>query len=132
MRIPKYKVYDRKFKMMFDVVEMHLGSLMIKGEKGDSGGEDYFTRGQLTKRHYNEYRYELLQYIGCQDSKGNEIYEGNIVKQDGRVIGYVAYSTDFTRYCIQMKTGRMFMPNTNKLEVIGNIYEHSHLLEETA
>lgn len=57
MRIPKYKVYDRKYKMMYDVVEMHLGSLMIKGEKGDSGGESYITRGQLTKKHYDDYRY---------------------------------------------------------------------------
>lgn len=71
----------------------------------------------------------LGQYIGAKDVNKIEIYEGDIVKSNGKlhVVSYDEYCAQFL-FCNDeedMGYGNLFI-----VEVVGNIYDNPELLEE--
>ena len=85
----------------------------------------------------------LMQFTGCHDKNGVEIYEGDILRDTDSEIYYV----DFIRGCFYLKTKYISFPhlgwtewlpmceidrlaNPVDFEVIGNIYENPGLLKE--
>lgn len=74
--------------------------------------------------------YELLRWTYLHDQKGNEIYEGDIVKQRG--MHFEVYWDIPIAGFFRKTGGRIKLTEplwAEEGEVIGNIYEHPHLLE---
>lgn len=78
-----------------------------------------------------EGRYELLQSTGLKDKNGTEIYEGDIVECYTEGLSTV----EFEHGCFGLLCNGYFEGFVNvlgKIEIVGNIYEHPHLLGEDA
>lgn len=105
------------------------------------------TAGEYTYEGKAGLPFELLEYTGLKDSKGQEIFEGNIIKTGpvkierigepfiGRVYWFERefqwWITDDTQDpIIGIDYDVTFLDNYQYFEVIGNIYEHPSLLEK--
>ena len=75
---------------------------------------------------------KVMQYTGCRDSKGVDIYEGDIIEwKEEDIIFEVKWSPEDCGYiCIRDNcAGSMNQQYIDHFEVVGNIYENPELLE---
>ena len=79
--------------------------------------------------------WEVMQYTGCKDKNGKEIYEGDIVKYDGYYVGdyWTEKGQDKVEYddgCYFGGSGELDSAaiNNKNIEIIGNIYENKDLI----
>lgn len=74
----------------------------------------------------------LMQYTGLKDKNSVEIYEGDIVKHPLGIIAEIIYdeSGAFVAHYKHANAIRFeYLTFIKSCEIIGNIYEHPHLLE---
>lgn len=68
---------------------------------------------------------EIMQSIGIKDSRGKEIFEGDIVVIDSGICSYTEIVKDLISFFEKCKNIK-----NSALIIIGNVYENPELLEE--
>ena len=78
---------------------------------------------------------ELMQYTGLKDKNGVCIFESDIIKgdlYDSRLptMGEVVFDDHFSFYANKNEAGNTPLHRINNIEIIGNIYEDSELVDK--
>ena len=128
--IPKFRVFDKKYKKIMKVNEINFEkrSVWIESDSGDHENRHTLTRG------FDEII--LMQSTGLFDKHGVEIFEGDVLsnqkvkraviwrKEDSQIQLSVDDPNDENRIKFTQE-----MIDTFSLTVCGNIYENPELLE---
>lgn len=134
MREIKFRAWDKEYENMFHNAYPFEHLVYVEMFDDDETFERFKHKMQIVNGKYFYFivakDIELMQYTGCKDKNGKDIYEGDIVQWPGadmRTHAPIIYK----REVIYDTDAAMFLPNSMKgeVEVIGNIYENSELLE---
>ena len=119
--IPKFRIFDKKKKRFLDNFTMEI---------------DRYGIHVLDEFNYvvDEDDRVLMQSTGLRDKNGIEIYEGDILNHplQGMRKVYYPFNDRVASYGLEnIENGmRSTLQDAHRLyEVIGNIHEHSHLLD---
>ena len=144
MRQIKFRAFVKNLKWMVPVE-------MIDFKYQTAEVDLSYGNGDTSEYEFDEI--ELMQFTGLYDSGGTLIYEGDIVKmhyfseefasdlgvleKDNTITGDIQYRQDFATYVVNTKDqdytiSEYCQEPSEELEVIGNIYEHPHLLQDKA
>jgi uncharacterized phage protein (TIGR01671 family) len=118
MREHKYRAWHKQEQKMYLVAGMIKDMVLLLSDDGD----------MVTSIHMDEV--DLMDYTGRKDRKGDEVYDGDIL---GNKWGKYRIYWDTDSFIARSEDGFRFHISDiefNALEIIGNIYEHSHILED--
>jgi uncharacterized phage protein (TIGR01671 family) len=117
----KFRAWDSNKKEMFYSDEWWSGSNgFIEIVKIYTGYEDSDEWKNLI----------LMQYTGLKDKNGKEMYEGDIFKYENELFKTIfdSETAGFRNISLDETSSKKFI-EAEYMKIIGNIYEHPHLLE---
>ncbi|HAP4242990.1 TPA: DNA-packaging protein [Enterococcus faecalis] len=120
--VPKFRAWDKRENTMRDVAVLHF----TKGGKVNSI-EYWKTPSELKSYHVRNL--VLMQSTGLKDKNGVESFEGDIGWDDHQEVhGQVIFENGAFKYEWENISEDLFEA-TDDIEIVGNIYENSELLE---
>lgn len=136
--IPKFRAWDTYEKEMLENVTplfddsnsmmVIITDFQIKGSPGTSEIE---IGSYDTTFNWDEFPYVIMQSTGLKDKNGVEIFEGDIGWDDHQEVhGQVIFENGAFKYEWENISEDLFEA-TDDIEIVGNIYENSELLEGT-
>jgi len=130
MREIKFRLFDKRDKKMIypDIEDLDIFELSFIGDSW----QVKFDNSENEPKYYGKETFEIMQFTGLLDKRGKEIYEGDIIEfQDMRL---PKYEVKFQQgsFCIEMdkRFKALAFWHNSWIEVIGNVYEHSELLNK--
>ncbi|EOI00872.1 YopX family protein [Enterococcus faecalis] len=112
--IPKFRAYAKEVNKTYEVTEIDFGDEQLKTEWGDWWSFD---------------EVEIMQSTGVKDKNGVESFEGDIGWDDHQEVhGQVIFENGAFKYEWENISEDLFEA-TDDIEIVGNIYENSELLE---
>jgi len=133
MREHKYRAWLKQEQKMYEVNVIYFG---VQYGMAPSDRVNLVDLRDKSEYYREGEEVDLLQYTGLKDCKGQEIYEGDIVRR-----GYFTKENDITkeieRWAVgsdisdwqKLSEGVRSNPGVLAVEVTGNIYEHPELLK---
>lgn len=113
MREHKYQLWDKKNKEMVEVTELRWN----EGQLNEIDTTTYV----WFKENFD--KIALREYTNLRDKNGKKIYEEDVIKE----VGCSPRPVVWEPFCGGYNIDKDIAENS---EVIGNIYEHPHLLKE--
>ena len=136
MRKIKFRAWDRHEKRMVEADELVFWAGCCYRNPTKSLNDPNKPYAPAKLRGYSILEEYVMQYTGLKDINGKEIYEGDILEtRDGRLHIVIYKDEGFIteyRYNLRGFEETIDIPLRNiskRSEVIGNIYDHSELLE---
>jgi uncharacterized phage protein (TIGR01671 family) len=141
MRSIKFRAWDERRSLMLNgtknpdfIIIGWSGEVFPMYTSSDITGE-YYSNADLQNEDFQD-DITLMQFTGLLDKNGVEIYEGDVVKakrhnfEDYEICVIIYRPISFV-FEVQSDKGNYIAPRNyhQHFEVIGNIYEHPHLLE---
>lgn len=125
--IPRYRVWDKQTERMHIVSGIDFNDGLVSSVNIWHEGWPWVLEPD---------EIALMQSTGMKDKNGVEIFEGDLVEHDDNLNGdwetfeacEVVYDKDYAQFCFKWDAGN-FLTDYRNLNVIGNIYENSELLE---
>jgi len=127
MREIKFRAWDKLTEKF--VTAQYLSENLVRTYQEDSSRE-LLLRGSI----FTENGLELMQYTGLKDKNGVDIYEFDLVRSERgykttTAIGVVSWYDGYCGFQVDFKDDGPLGRLDERLEVIGNIYEHPELLK---
>jgi len=128
MRTFRFRAFDKEEKVMiYGIENIYDGGYFVNSNNQEISIYSTSLSSSSFGNNLNNEDIEIMQFTGLFDKNGKEIYEGDILKIGNSNIEVI---WDKNNAWFTLKSNHFHLGfQSTFYEVIGNIYEHPHLLE---